>query len=242
MDKTYSKCPSCGNFIEDYTHHYCPGKSLDKAMKEYTNETGPKELPNIAKRLNMVKCQKCGKRYSLNNYADCPHCDEIKNRAQDIVNNLKWTASHLSANDEYDGSKSGLTYDEALNHVLQHACSLCKQEVEDGGYCYEHQDSEGNVVDDQEWSVVFDIMDTACGAEWMIETDEHDENLRYQRLMEYIYYVNHYYYEDESLVLIDSLLELMKQKDYKSLEKQFKLIDKKRNDNIQQTRDQSNIA
>ena len=137
--------------------------------------------------MRVIKCRVCKKKYDRDDTKVCPHCQWKKNSAQKILDNQKWNACQLSASVDCDNSKNNLTYEQALLHILEHSCSMCRDMVSNGGFWCEHeQDSNGKIVPKKEWDIVLDALDTMCGAEWIIETDESDKLIKYERLVEYI--------------------------------------------------------
>ena len=76
----------------------------------------------------------------------------------------------LSGDGEYD--KSGFaTKQEALDYINEFLCDPCQQQVKDGGFFT------GNPKFPNEWLEVDNVLDTSCGAEWALMTDEEYEDI-----------------------------------------------------------------
>lgn len=81
-----------------------------------------------------------------------------------------YTAMLLSGNDEYDPTKSGFkTEQEAEDYIGEHICSVCAEEVKNGGFLSGYE-NDG-------WQEIGGPLETACGEEWCIITDEQFEQL-----------------------------------------------------------------
>lgn len=76
-----------------------------------------------------------------------------------------YTVISLSGDGEYD--KSGFTSkQEALDYIFEYLCDACQQGVKDGGYWV------GPGIDPDDWWIIDNSLETSCGAEWALITDE----------------------------------------------------------------------
>jgi len=117
----------------------------------------------------VIKCHLCGKNYDEDDqeFISCPHCEHIKEIDVKTRGGETYTALCMSDSDERVNTQSGLTYAEALKHIESCSCKSCSQYAKCGGFLTHCGDDR----DEQEWFLVRNILDTACGAEWTIITD-----------------------------------------------------------------------
>ena len=81
-----------------------------------------------------------------------------------------YTVISLSGDGEYD--KSGFaSKQEAFDYIFEYLCDICQQDVKDGGYWAGPRD------DPNEWWPVDNPLETNCGAEWAMMTDEEYEDI-----------------------------------------------------------------
>ena len=84
---------------------------------------------------------------------------------------MKYTAVYLPSSESgYDPTKSSFpSFNEAEGYILEHICKGCGEEV-GLGYCENEWEEDGVATVDRE--EITSPLDTSCGAEWFIITDD----------------------------------------------------------------------
>lgn len=76
----------------------------------------------------------------------------------------------LSGDGEYD--KSGFaTEQEAEDYIFEFLCDSCQQAVKDKGFTHKFRDGS------EEREEIISVLQTSCGAEWAMMTDEEYEDI-----------------------------------------------------------------
>jgi hypothetical protein len=155
--------------------------------------------------MNKVKCDVCQKHFDKKVNDTCPHCEYS---SQPLI--VKFTALHMSG----DLTKGGMTYRESCDYIESVSCGTCTKDVERGGYAC-----------DGGWFLTMDILDTPCGEEWRIITDDEFKNLEYEVLLDKITDTLKYFVYPISQQIVEELISCFKQERKEELELTYHQID-----------------
>ena len=79
---------------------------------------------------------------------------------------MKYKAIYLPADKNSPKDKVFKSYKDACNYIERYSCKNCRIAVKKGYYKFIYDDK-GQIIEDK--IPVSDILDTPCGAEWIIE-------------------------------------------------------------------------
>ena len=98
---------------------------------------------------------------------------------------MEYTAVYLPRSESgYDPTRSSFkSFEEAEKHILDHICPDCTQMVEIGYHEYSFDEDDGSETTDRE--TIDSPLDTSCGAEWFIITDDqYNESEEFEDLLQ----------------------------------------------------------